>query len=95
MALNLHHDAQISSRLKNMTHQEIDVRSAADKTPRMSQEDLTTMAIILESRHGVHAKDMAEFFASMHARQGDAERCWAWGGVANIVEKREQMRMAA
>ncbi|MGI9408241.1 MAG: hypothetical protein ACR2O4_17820 [Hyphomicrobiaceae bacterium] len=61
--------------------------------PRMSQKDFNTMAVILESRHGIHAKDMAEFFASVHARLGDAERCWAWGGVASMVKKREQARL--
>jgi len=60
----------------------------------MSCKDLKTMAIIMESRHGVHAKDIAEFFASVHAKLGDAERCWAWGGVASMVEQREQARLA-
>lgn len=78
-----------------MTQHEFNARSPETPTPRMSQQDLTTMAIILESRHGVHAKGMAEFFASVHAKLGDAERCWAWGGVANIVQKREQVRLAA
>lgn len=63
-------------------------------TPKLSPKDLNTMAIILESRHGVHAKDMAEFFASVHAKLGDAERCWAWGGVATMVEKRERERLS-
>lgn len=61
--------------------------------PNLSPKDLNTMAIILESRHGIHAKDMAEFFASVHAKLGDAERCWAWGGVATMVEKRELARL--
>lgn len=78
-----------------MTQQHYAPRSPEADTPRMSQKDLNTMAIILESRHGVHAKEMAEFFASVHAKLGDAERCWAWGGVATIVEKREQVRLAA
>jgi hypothetical protein len=65
-----------------------------DKTqPRMSCKDINTMAIILESRHGILAREMAQFFASVHARLGDAERCWAWGGVASAVEQREQSRM--
>ena len=77
-----------------MTDIEIDVRPQEDDTPQMSHQDLTTMAVLLESRHGALAKDMAEFFAATHAKLGDAERCWAWGGVASIVEKREQIRLA-
>jgi len=61
--------------------------------PRLCGRDIKTMAIILESRHGVLAREMARFFASVHARLGDTERCWAWGGVASAVEQREQARM--
>ncbi len=78
-----------------MTDHDPDDRSSSDDATRMSQKDLTTMAILLESRHGIHAKGMAEFFASVHAKLGDAERCDAWDDVANIVKKREQVRLAA
>lgn len=78
-----------------MTKHQTDTCAAEMAEPQMTQKDLTTMAIILESRHGAHAKDMAEFFASVHDKLGDAKRCCAWGDVACIVEQREQMRMAA
>jgi len=78
-----------------MTQHQTHASDGETTAPQMSHQDLTTMAIILESRHGAHAKDMAEFFASVHAKLGDDQRCSAWGGVAHIVEQREQTRMAA
>ncbi|MEO0617891.1 MAG: hypothetical protein AAFZ01_01275 [Pseudomonadota bacterium] len=61
-------------------------------TPRLTHDDLKTVAVLLESRHGTHAQGMAEFFSNVHAQLGDAEKCWAWGGVAMIVADRERAR---
>ncbi|MEL7543440.1 MAG: hypothetical protein AAGJ70_06660 [Pseudomonadota bacterium] len=65
---------------------------ALPATPRLTHDDLKTVAVLLESRHGTHAQGMAEFFSNVHAQLGDAERCWAWGGVATIVAERERGR---
>jgi hypothetical protein len=61
----------------------------ATPTPR----DVETMAAVLEGRHGLHAADVAEFFASVHSQQGDAGRSWAWAGVAELVRRREMSRL--
>jgi hypothetical protein len=51
------------------------------------------MAVVLEGRHGNHAADVAEFFASLHRLQGDAGRSQAWAGVAALVRTRERERL--
>jgi hypothetical protein len=63
-----------------------------DVTP--SPNDVEFMAATLEGRHGLHAADVAEFFSNLHGHRGDAGRSWAWAGVADLVRKREQDRMA-
>jgi hypothetical protein len=62
-----------------------------DVTP--TPRDVETMAAILEGRHGCHAAEVAEFFASVHSQKGDAGRTWAWAGVAELVRKREVGRL--
>ncbi|MDX2306875.1 MAG: hypothetical protein NW216_01415 [Hyphomicrobium sp.] len=62
----------------------------ATPTPR----DVETMALVLEGRHGAHAADVAEFFASLHTNEGDAGRSWAWLGVAELVRLREKRRVS-
>jgi hypothetical protein len=52
------------------------------------------MAETLEGRHGLHAAEVAEFFASLHTDRGDAGRSWAWAGVAALVRQRERQRIA-
>ena len=59
-------------------------------TPREVEE----MAAVLEGRHGLHAADVADFFSTMHSIDGDAGRCWAWAGVAELVRQRTQARLA-
>ena len=61
----------------------------ATPTPR----DVEFMAAVLEGRHGSHAADVAEFFASVHGEKGDAGRSWAWAGVAERVRYRERSRV--
>lgn len=51
------------------------------------------MAAALESRHGCHAADVAEFFSHVHSQNGDAGRTWAWAGVAELVRQRERGRL--
>lgn len=61
----------------------------ATPTPR----DVEFMAASLEARHGLLAADVAEFFASVHTHGGDAGRSWAWAGVAELVRRREALRL--
>ena len=64
----------------------------ADVTP--TPRDVGAMADVLEGNHGVHASDIAEFFSTHHALSGDAGRCWAWAGVADIIKRRVERRTA-
>ncbi|MFA5955002.1 hypothetical protein [Hyphomicrobium sp.] len=56
-------------------------------------QDLGAMAEVLESKHGIHAAGIAEFFALYHGQKGDAGRSWAWTGVAELVRTRERERI--
>jgi hypothetical protein len=51
-----------------------------------------TMASVLESRHGVWAADVADFFATFHDLKGDLQRSRAWEGVAKAARRRAQAR---
>jgi hypothetical protein len=62
-----------------------------DVTP--TPREVVTMAEALEGRHGTHAADVAEFFSTFHSIRGDAGRCWAWAGVAEVVRKRAKDRL--
>ncbi|MBU2581151.1 MAG: hypothetical protein KJ622_05490 [Alphaproteobacteria bacterium] len=66
---------------------------------RLPEEDVTPnpqevefMAATLESRHGMLAAQIADFFSTLHGHNGDAGRSWAWAGVAQLVRKRERER---
>jgi len=61
----------------------------ATPTPREVEE----MAAVLEGRHGLHAAEVADFFATFHGQQGDAGRSWAWQGVAERVRRRTESRL--
>ena len=56
-------------------------------------QDLGSMAEVLESKHGLHAAGVAEFFALYHGQKGDAGRAWAWTSVAELVRTRERDRL--
>ncbi len=56
-------------------------------------QDLGAMAEVLESRHGSHAADVADFFALHHGQKGDAGRAWAWTSIAQVVRDRERARL--
>lgn len=62
-----------------------------DVTPTPREVD--GMAAVLESRHGAFAAEVAEFFSTYHAQNGDAGRSWAWAGVAELVRYRERLRL--
>ncbi|MEL6373293.1 MAG: hypothetical protein AAFR04_04940 [Pseudomonadota bacterium] len=62
-----------------------------DATP--TPEDVAEMAVVLEGRHGLYAAHVADFFAEVHGRSGDAGRSWAWAGVATMIRRREDKRV--
>lgn len=62
----------------------------SDATP--TPADVHHVAIALESQHGVHAVNVAEFFSSFHSNRGDVSRAWAWKGVAALVRQRAERR---
>lgn len=74
-----------------MTSMPRSLERTADFTP--TPRDVCAMAEVLESRHGVMAAEVAEFFASYHGEKGDAGRAWAWSGVAELVRQRERARL--
>ncbi len=63
-----------------------------DATP--TPGDVEFMAAVLEGRHGLHAAEVADFFSTVHSQKGDAGRCWAWAGVAELVRRREMTRLS-
>jgi hypothetical protein len=62
-----------------------------DLTP--TPTEVESMACVLESRHGLFAAEVAEFFSTYHSLGGDTGRCWAWAGVAEEIRRREQARV--
>lgn len=60
-----------------------------------SQGEMEAMAAVLESRHGIWAAEVAEFFAEAHSLRGDKGRSWAWSGVAESVRRKEEERITA
>ncbi len=55
--------------------------------------DVDALAAVVEGRHGSHAAEIAEFFATYHEGRGDVGRAWAWVGVAEAVRERERLRL--
>jgi hypothetical protein len=66
-------------------------KSDTDMTPTFAEVE--ALAAVLESRHGRHAVEVAEFFAAFHSQSGDVGRSWAWAGVAETVRQRERARL--
>ena len=64
-----------------------------DATP--TPNDVEFMALTLEGRHGIHAAEVADFFADLRSNAGDAGRSWAWAGVAALVRQRLDRRIEA
>lgn len=57
-------------------------------------DELGSMALVLEGRHGCLAADVAEFFSTTHIQGQDRRRGIAWARVADIVREREARRLA-
>ena len=55
--------------------------------------EVEQMAAVLEGRHGVLAVDVADFFADLNGRRGDAARAWAWTVVGERIRRRGTARM--
>ena len=51
------------------------------------------MAIVLWAQHGLHAAEVADFFAGLHTKRGDDSRSRAWTNVARRIRYREQERL--
>jgi hypothetical protein len=59
----------------------------------MNERECEAMATILEAKHGLHAAEVADFFATMHTGHGDERRSAAWLDVAERVRTRERDRL--
>jgi hypothetical protein len=59
----------------------------------MNEREFEAMATVLEARHGLHAAEVADFFASLHIESGDESRSGAWADVAERVRQRQQDRL--
>jgi len=59
----------------------------------MNEREFDAMATVLEARHGLHAAEVAEFFASLHTDKGDENRSSAWADVAQRVRQRQHNRL--
>lgn len=59
----------------------------------MNEREFEAMATVLEARHGLHAAEVADFFASLHVENGDEIRSCAWADVAERVRQRQQDRL--
>lgn len=59
----------------------------------MNEREFEAMATVLEARHGLHAAEVAEFFACLHVENGDESRSVAWADVAELVRQRQYDRL--
>ena len=59
----------------------------------MNELEFEAMATVLEARHGLHAAEVADFFASLRLQNGDESRSYAWANVAERVRERELERL--
>ncbi len=59
----------------------------------MNEREFEAMATVLEARHGLHAAEVADFFAILHVENGDDTRSGAWADVAERVRQRQQDRL--
>jgi hypothetical protein len=56
--------------------------------------EVDLMAIVLEGRHGEHARAVADFFVEVNTQSGDVQRAWAWHDVRRRIEKRAEARLS-
>ena len=59
----------------------------------IDEPEFDAMASVLEAKHGLHAAEVADFFAAVHYKNGDAERSSAWADVAERVRERQRDRL--
>lgn len=59
----------------------------------MNEREFEAMATVLEARHGLHAAEVADFFANLHVDKGDERRSEAWADVAERVRQRQHDRL--
>ena len=64
------------------------------KRPEPMTKDLDALAAVLEAQHGLHAAEIADFFAALNKDQGDLGRAWAWIAVAETVRLRQKTRIS-
>jgi hypothetical protein len=57
------------------------------------EREFEAMATVLEARHGLHAAEVADFFATLHVEKGDESRSCAWADVAERVRERQRRRL--
>jgi hypothetical protein len=67
---------------------------AMNDVSELNEREFDAMARVLEAKHGLHAAEVAEFFACLHIDKGDETRSHAWADVAERVRERERKRIA-
>ena len=55
--------------------------------------EIRTLASTLEAIHGVHAAEVADFYADAHGQEGDRGRLRALSTVAGLIRRREIERL--
>ena len=68
-------------------------QNSADSDFAATLGQMRTLASTLEAIHGVHAVEVAKFFAEAHGQEGDRGRLRAWTMVAGLIQQREYERL--
>ena len=97
--LDLAFDIFIKSNIRPVTifydrdYMMISEHSLDDTEFNTTLSEIRNLACTLEGLHGVHAYDVAEFFAEAHGQEGDRGRLRAWTTVAGLIRQREHERL--